>query len=111
MLIETSAVIGFGGLLVTLIGGIIARDRALTNMIHQNNEETTKSIKEGDDVLHERINRTRDEMNNGYVRRADLDGHLQRIEASLKELKADAKEDRKETNARLDAVLAAVRKP
>lgn len=111
MLIETSVVIGFGGLLVTLIGGIIARDRALTNMIHQNHEENTKSIKDGDDVLHERINRTRDEMNNGYVRRTDLDGHLQRIEASLRELKADAKEDRKETNTRLDALLAAVRKP
>lgn len=110
MLIETSVVIGFGGLLVTLIGGIIARDRALTNMIHQNHEDATKAINAGDDNLHERINRVRDEMGNAYVKRTDLDGHLQRIETSLKEIKADAKEERREINARLDAVLSAVRK-
>lgn len=110
MVIEIPVLLGFAGILITLIGAVWARDRALTNMIHTNHEENTKAIKAGDDVLHERINRTRDEMNNGYVRRADLDGHLQRIEKNLESLKADMKDERRETNTRLDVLLAAIRK-
>lgn len=108
MVVDWPIIIGFGGLLVTIIGGVIARDRAITNMIHTNHEENTKAIKDGDDVLHERINRTRDDLSNGYVRRADLDGHLGRIETRIGEMRQDMKDERRETNARLDVILAAV---
>lgn len=64
---------------------------------------TTKSIKEGDDQLHERINRTRDD----YVRRADLDGHLRRIDDNVKEMRDENREGTRETNRRLDALLTA----
>ena len=42
-----------------------------------------KTMEAGDDALHERVNRVRDE----YVRRVDLDTHMARIEATLKEMR------------------------
>ncbi len=62
------------------------------------------SIKTGDDALHERINRTRDD----YVRRVDLDGHINQLRDGMKELKEESRESAKETNKRLDQVLAAL---
>lgn len=60
------------------------------------------SIKDGDDALHERINRTRDE----YVRRVDLDGHVNQLRDGMKELKDETREGTRETNKRLNQVLA-----
>ncbi len=60
------------------------------------------SIKSGDDALHERINRTRDD----YVRRVDLDGHVNQLRDGMKELKEETRESTRETNKRLDQVLA-----
>lgn len=48
---------------------------------------TNRAMKEGDDKLHERINKVRDE----YVKRVDLDGHLQRMDKKLDEISADQK--------------------
>ena len=62
------------------------------------------SIKTGDDALHERINRTRDD----YVRRVDLNGHINQLRDGMKELKEESRESAKETNKRLDQVLAAL---
>ena len=60
------------------------------------------SMKSGDDALHERINRTRDD----YVRRVDLDGHVSQLREGMKELKDETRDSAKETNKRLDQVLA-----
>lgn len=59
-------------------------------------------IKTGDDVLHDRLNRVRDD----YVRRSDLDGHIQRLDNNVKDLREELRETRTETNHRLDAILA-----
>lgn len=59
------------------------------------------SIKSGDDALHERINRTRDD----YVRRVDLDGHINQLRDGMKELKEETRESAREMNKRLDQVL------
>jgi len=108
MVVDWAVMIGFGTLLVTIVGGVIARDRAITNMIHTNHDENTKAIKDGDDVLHERINRTRDDLSNHYVKRTDLDGLIQRIEKSVTEMRQEMREERRDTNQRLDAVLSAI---
>lgn len=108
MVVEWSVVIGFAGIIIAIVGAVIARDRAITNMIHRNHEAALKESNDGDDKLHERINRTRDEMHDQFVRRTDLDGHLQRIEKGVTELRAEMQQERRETNARLDAVLQAV---
>lgn len=60
------------------------------------------TMKAGDDALHERINRTRDD----YVRRVDLDGHINQLRGDMKELRDETREIGRETNKRLDQVLA-----
>lgn len=62
------------------------------------------SIKEGDDNLHDRINRVRDD----YVRRDDLDSHINQLRDSMKELRDETRLSARETNKRLDQVLAAL---
>lgn len=109
MEVDWGVLVAMGGLAITVVGAVIARDRQLTNMIHRKAEETAATSTAGDDALHQRINRTRDEMHEHFVKRADLDGHLSRIEQRVSELRQDMKEERRETNQRLDAVLAAVR--
>lgn len=58
------------------------------------------SLKEGDDKLHDRINRVRED----YVRRDDLDAHIDRLSDGMKEVKDESRE----TNKRLDQLLAAM---
>jgi len=88
-------IVGTGLSIIAIIGGIIARDRQLTRM-----------ISEGDDKVHERVNRVRDE----YVRRSDLDGHIQRLDANIQTLAKDVREQSQETTRRLDALIAAMAK-
>ncbi|MDH7787629.1 uncharacterized protein YlxW (UPF0749 family) [Ochrobactrum sp. 19YEA23] len=83
------------GTAVTLIvffsGALIAAFRSLS-----------KSQKDGDDQLHDRVNRVRDE----YVRRVDLDDHVKQLRDGMKEMRDETREGLKETNKRLDQVLA-----
>lgn len=106
--VDWSVIIGFVGLIVVIVGAVIARDRAITNTIHTNHEAALKESNDGDDKLHSRINDVRETMTNGYVRRDDLDGHLQRIEKGVTELRTEMREERRDTNTRLDAVLSAI---
>jgi hypothetical protein len=77
-----------------LIGAAIARDRQITRM-----------ITDGEEKLHARINDVRDQ----YVRRDDLDKHMQRWEKTLEDLRADMKEGNRQTNDRLDKLLVALK--
>lgn len=63
------------------------------------------AIRKGDDALHTRVNDIRDE----YVRRTDLDGHMQRIDNSMHDLRSDMKEQHRDTQRRLDSVLTALK--
>lgn len=71
----------------TAVGGLIARDR-----------QVMKAIKDGDEKLHERINKAQTE----YVRREDLNRHIQSIESNVRSMR----EEQRETNRRIDAVLS-----
>ena len=95
-------VIPSGFALVALIGGIIARDRYILNMIAKNHEGSIKAIQESNSEVHERINRVKDE----YVRRVDLDGHIVRLDSSVKGLATEMRASTQATNQRLDALLA-----
>lgn len=46
------------------------------------------SIKDGDDKLHERVNRVRDE----YVKRVDLDDHIRHLRDSMRDMRAEERE-------------------
>ncbi|RBO91013.1 hypothetical protein [Pseudochrobactrum asaccharolyticum] len=62
------------------------------------------TMKDGDDQLHERINRVRDE----YVKRVDHDAQMNEIKKNIKEIRDELRDGTKETNKRLDQVLAAL---
>ncbi|NUR12312.1 MAG: hypothetical protein HOQ20_10795 [Bradyrhizobium sp.] len=89
-----------GGLILGLLGaaGTIV---AIVSAIVVSHRYTSDKIQKGDDALHERINRVRDE----YVRRVDLDSHMVRIETNVKELREEGREGTREINRRLDQVL------
>ena len=79
-------VIGFAIAAVSMIGGIIIRDRQVIRMIN-----------EGDEKLHQRVNK----VEHDYVRRDDLNGHIQTIENTVNQMR----EEQRETNRRIDSVL------
>lgn len=88
--------------LITLIGGIIARDRYILNVISKNNEGAMKAIKESADTINTRVDRVKDE----YVRRVDLDGHISRLDGSLRHLTDEMRSSSNTTSQRLDMILA-----
>jgi peptidoglycan hydrolase CwlO-like protein len=88
---ELQWLIGEAIALIGLIGGIIARDRQLMNTINS-----------GDEKLHDRITKVQSE----YVRRDDLNGHIQSIENSVNQMR----EEQRETNRRIDALLTTLTK-
>jgi hypothetical protein len=79
---------------LTLVGALLAAFYRLAD-----------AIRKGDDALHERVNDVRDQ----YVRRSDLDGHMARIDGSMHDLRSDMKEQHRDTQRRLDSVLAALK--
>jgi uncharacterized protein YPO0396 len=85
------------GFLLSLIALVAGYARHISNRIEA-----------GDNALHHRINQTRDE----YVKRVDLDAHISRVEARMRDLREELRSDIREVkdeikgaNTRLDAVL------
>lgn len=62
------------------------------------------AIRKGDAELHVRVNDVRDE----YARRTDLDGHMSRMDMAMRDMRNDMKEQHRDTQRRLDSVLAAL---
>lgn len=91
---------------VGLVGGLIARDRSLLATITKGDADAMAAVKAGDDQLHERLNRTRDD----YVRRVDLDGHLSRLDETMKDVRADMKTHNSEMTGRIDSLIVALSK-
>ena len=75
------------GVVLTVAGIAIGALRAVNIRL----DNVVEQIKAGDDQLHERVNRVRDDMANGYVRRVDLDSHMKRTDDTLKEMRDDQK--------------------
>jgi hypothetical protein len=63
------------------------------------------AITRGDSDLHQRVNDVRDE----YVRRADMDAQMARIDGSMRDIRTDMKEQYRDIQIRLDSVLAALK--
>jgi septal ring factor EnvC (AmiA/AmiB activator) len=75
------------GVVLAVVGIAVAALRAVNARL----DNVIEQIKAGDDQLHERVNRVRDDMANGYVRRVDLDSHMKRTDDTLKEMRDDQK--------------------
>lgn len=99
---EAIWIISTGFALVGLIGGIVARDRYILGLISKNHEGSIKAIQDSTEKTNERIDRIKDE----YVRRVDLDGHIMRLDGSIKGLADEMRSSSTQTNQRLDAILA-----
>ena len=88
---EVKWLIGTLMALVTMIGGFIVRDRQVMARIHEGDEKIQKAV---DDVRKE------------YVRRDDLKDHLQAIEKSLVQSRAE----QRETARRIDTLITSIAK-
>ena len=82
-------IVATGISIAVLVGGMIMRDR-----------QVMKAIAEGDAELHHRINEVKD----SYVRRDDLNGHMNTIEESVKAMRVE----QRATNSRIDNLLGVI---
>lgn len=80
MLDEIRWLIGAVMTLITVIGGIVVRDR-----------EVMRKIDDGDARLSERITKVQTE----YARKEDLTDHVLRVEQSVESMRNELREDRK----------------
>ena len=95
----------FTGMLIGAFYNMAARVRAGDEVLAAKIDGVGKTVKEGDDALHQRINRTRDE----YVRRDDLDAHISRIYSMMTEQRTEAEKRHEATMNRLDKIIEATR--
>lgn len=86
MLDELRWLIGAVMTLITVIGGIVVRDR-----------EVMRKIDEGDARLSERITKVQTE----YARKEDLTDHVLRVEQSVESMRNELRE----TNRRIDSLI------
>lgn len=90
---ELQWLVGTAATFILAVAGIaIGAFRAVSNRIDSAVEKMQKAVKEGDDQLHDRISRVRDDMQENYVRRVDLDSHMKRHDDMLKEIRDDQKQ-------------------
>lgn len=82
------------GYFLTISGGMWAYSRHVSQL-----------IKDGDNALHERLNKTRDE----YVRRADYYAHTSKIEHEIRDLRKELKDGQKDINERLDRIFTQIK--
>lgn len=102
-----------GGVLTPVILAAMARDRTLFTMIGSVKADVSKvktevgqQIKSAVDPVHERINRVRDE----FVRRDDLEGHLNRWEKQFDDLRAEMRRNNENLNTQLSEIAKLLRK-
>ncbi len=89
---ELQWLIGIAVSTVLTIGGIAyGAFSSVSKKIDKAVDDMRASTKSGDDQLHERVNRLRQDVSDNYVRRADLDSHMKRIDETLKEVRDDQK--------------------
>lgn len=86
MLDELKWLIGAVMTLITVIGGIVVRDR-----------EVMRKIDDGDARLSERITKVQTE----YARKEDLTDHVLRVEQSVESMRNELRE----TNRRIDSLI------
>lgn len=94
--------LGIGGLMIPIAMIAFARDRSLQAMISTVKDDANSQIKASTDPIHERINRVRDE----FVRRDDLEGHLQRWDRQFAEIRDDMRRNNDAIGKRLDEIMA-----
>lgn len=98
-------ILAIGGLLTPIVLAAMARDRSLMSMIATVQNGLEKHIDDATAPLHERVNRVRDE----YVRRDDLDAHLNRMEKQFEDIRAEMRRGSDKVEARLGEMVKLLR--
>lgn len=89
---ELQWLIGIASTFILAVAGIaIGAFRAVSNRIDLAVEQMRVSVKEGDEQLHERVNRLRQDVSDNYVRRVDMESHMKWLDETLKEMRDDQK--------------------
>lgn len=90
---ELRWLIGIALTVTGLVAGIAGTAfRAMSAKLDRVAEKMAQEMKIGDDTLHKRVNDTNKEIADRYVRRDDLEGHLERIDGTMREIRGDLKE-------------------
>lgn len=88
-----SVALGWGSVLSVGFWKVLSMIRRVEDELDTNSRE-----------LHARVSRIREET----VHKSDLDGHLARLSQDMREMRTEQRAATKDTNQRLDALLAAI---
>jgi septal ring factor EnvC (AmiA/AmiB activator) len=91
--IAVTLTLGWGTILVGAFWRLVSMIRHVEDEVGNNSKD-----------LHARINRVREDT----VQKSDLDAHLNRLLNDMREIRDEHRQSRKDTNARLDALLSAI---
>lgn len=91
--IAVTLTLGWGSLLAGAFWKLVSMVRRVEDEMDSNSKE-----------LHARINKVREDT----VQKSDMDGHLTRLSEDMREMRKEQREATKDTNTRLDALLAAI---
>ena len=80
-----------------IVGGFISRDRYTHKRISDTKDDLIRRADESGQALSERVTKVQQE----YVRRSDLNGHIKGIEDNIKQMHSE----QRETNTRIDELL------
>jgi hypothetical protein len=87
---------GFAG----FAGALFATFRSLSNKWSEGNKAIYQKIEDGDTKLNSKI----DDVKDRYVRRDDLDAHIERVETAIQAVRVDQRE---QTRQLLEAITKA----
>ena len=76
--------LAIGGFILTLIGGIIVRDR-----------NVSKRISDGNQKLHDRVDDLKDKMNSEFARKGDVNESIRRVERGIEGLGKEMRDNHK----------------
>jgi len=89
---ELQWLFGFGLTFILAVAGIaVAAFRSVSLKIDRAVEKMRDAVQNGDNELHGRIDRLRQDVSDNYPRRTEMESHMARVEGTLKEVLADQK--------------------
>ena len=86
--VDVKTLLTFCALLVTFVGGVIARDRQVSAKISNDNSKT-----------HSRIDDLKDDMNENFARKDDVRESVKRVERSIESLGVEMRQNHKDLTA------------
>lgn len=90
--IAVTVVLSIAGIAVAAFRSMSAKIDEGSMKINEAMGDMRTSIKQGEDTLHDRVNRLRQDVSDNFVRRADVESHMKRLDDTMKEIRDDQKQ-------------------